>query len=137
LLLIGLKERPGDLGGSATAVEACIVLFETSCWYSYRLPAINSSKASLHSTENSNTHSINSGVRKFRFQIHSLQKDSAAEKMEYSHHHTCFLKDDHRISKQKFRNLLVLMRMAKRKSPYLPKHDFFLQGFLSTGRTIE
>jgi hypothetical protein len=29
------------------------------------------------------------------------------------------------------------MRMAKRKSPYLPKHDFFLQGFLSTGRTIE
>jgi hypothetical protein len=36
LLLIGLKERPGDLGGSATAVETCIVLFDceypaTSC----------------------------------------------------------------------------------------------------------
>jgi hypothetical protein len=52
-------------------------------------------------------------------------------------HHTCFLNDDHRISKRKFRNLLVLMRMAKRKFPYLPNHDFFFQGFLSTGRTIE
>jgi hypothetical protein len=56
----------------------------------------NSSKASLHSTEDSNTHTINSGVEiikeqwtytKLRHQI-----TITAEKMEDSHHHNVFLK---------------------------------------------